>query len=240
MTTYNSPVGEREILGVRINDISEQEVLRQVEAATTPFLIFTPGPEFLVTASKDEEFKKILNSSNLNVPDGVGLGLVGVKNRVPGVDLMLKMLEIAEKNDWSVGLIGGVDGVSQKVANKFPKLKVKFAYSDEEADKILRHYLIDNTITISSDSVDMLFAGYGHPKQEKLLLNIVKANKGLKFRVGMGVGGSFDLIAGTKKRAPRFITQIGFEWLWRGFQDPKHFLRIWKATGEFVWLLIRN
>ncbi len=228
------------VLGVRIDDIPEGEVISKISEAKKDFLVFTPGPEFLVTASKDSEFTKVLNESNLNIPDGVGLGLAGVRNRITGVDLMIKLLNLAAEKDWSVGLIGGVNGVSEKVARKFPKTKFKYTWSDEEADKIMKHYLIDNTINISSDNVDLLFVGLGHPKQEKVLFNIVKEKKGIKFKVGMGVGGSFDLIAGTKKRAPKFIQQIGMEWLWRGLQDPKHFVRIWRATGEFVWVLISS
>lgn len=232
----------RQILGVRIDDVSKEIVLDMVkswlDSKRGPKLIFTPGPEFLVKASENRDFKRVLNESDLNVPDGIGLRLAGVGNRVPGVDLMIEMCRLCGQNNRSVGLIGGVNGVSEKAGeklkSKFKKLKIKFAWSDEKADKIMNHYLIDNTITTSFDNVDVLFVGLGHPKQEMMLLNMVKDNK---FKIGMGVGGSFDLISGTKKRAPKVMTDLGLEWLWRGLQDPRHFARVWSATGGFLWLL---
>lgn len=237
MKSHSIAVGERKVLGVRIDDIPKEEVLEKISEAEEGFLIFTPGPEFLVTASKDKEFKEILNSSDLNVPDGVGLRLAGIKNRVPGVDLMVDVCRVASANEWSVGLLGGVGEVSlkasEKLKEKFPKLKIKFAISDDEADKIIR------SLNIPYDRVDVFLVGLGHPKQEKFLLNIVKLKK-IKFKIGMGVGGSFDLIAGVKPRAPRFMQEIGLEWLWRGLQNPGHFTRVWRATGEYIWLLISS
>ena len=224
MTTHNLQVGERKVLGIKIDDVPKETALERISEAKEGFLVFTPGPEFLVTASKDPEFKEILNKSDLNVPDGVGLHLAGVKNRVPGVDLMIDLCALAASKGWSVGFLGGFNDVASKAASKlkekFPELKVIYAKSGD--------------ITIPSDRVDVLFVGLGHPKQEKFLFNIVKEKK---FRIGMGVGGSFDLIAGVKPRAPKVMQQMGIEWLWRGLQNPKHLVRVWKATGEYLWLL---
>lgn len=244
-------MGEREVLGVRINDVSEKEAIEIISSLVTRHssLVFTPGPEFIVTAQKDPEFKKILNSSDLNVPDGFGLRFAGIKNRIAGVDLVVELCRVAARNNWSIGLLGGVGGVAgiagQKLTKMFPKLKIKFALSDYDADNAIAKSLD------SLDKVDFLFVGLGHPKQEKLLYKMKIENGKLKknshlsslnfqFRVGMGVGGSFDLIAGIKKRAPGFISKVGLEWLWRGLQDPKHFGRVWKATAEYLWLLINN
>lgn len=216
---------------VRINDVSQEEAVDFVKKSSSATLVFTPGPEFIVSAQKDPEFKKILNSSDLNVPDGFGLRFAGIKNRIAGVDLMVELCRVAARNNWSIGLLGGVGGVAgiagQKLTKMFPKLKIKFALSDYDADNAIAKSLD------SLDKVDFLFVGLGHPKQEKFLYSLANS----KFRVGMGVGGSFDLLAGTKARAPRFISKVGLEWLWRGLQDPKHFGRVWKATVEFFYKL---
>lgn len=255
---------EKNVLGVRIDDISKKEVLEKVsswtnETAVRGKLIFTPGPEFLVTASKDEEFKKILNTSDLNIPDGFGLHFCGVRNRVAGVDLVYALCELAADKKWTVGLLGGRQDIASKAAKKLleknPKLQISFAISDEKADQFLSYYLTDSSITLSYDILkcDLLFVGLGHPLQEKFLNKIkninleiknnskteeIKKKKFLDFKVGMGVGGSFDLIAGKKVRAPKIVSSFGFEWLWRASQDPRHFARIWKATGEFFALLL--
>src|SRR5574340_38368 len=118
----------RNVLGVRIDDLPFNQSLAKVTAwleeknLARPRVIVTPGPEFLLTAQKDEEFRRILNASNLSLPDGFGLRLFGgVKNRVPGVDFMLALCQKAVKEDWSIGLLGGREGVAGKAAANLRK-----------------------------------------------------------------------------------------------------------------------
>jgi N-acetylglucosaminyldiphosphoundecaprenol N-acetyl-beta-D-mannosaminyltransferase len=239
----------RTVLGINIDDVSKEEALGIVSSWLTPNrypltakLIFTPGPEFLVTAQKDEEFKKILNSSDLNIPDGFGLQLFGgVKNRIAGVDFMLALCQQAAKNGWTVGLLGGGEGVAYKtkevLEKKFPKIKIVLAVDGKKADKIVSGYEVLNT---TSKPIDILFVALGHPKQEKFLWQL-SANcyplTAKYFRVGMGVGGSFDFISGIVSEPPAFLSKLGLKWLGRLISRPGYMLpKIWKAVILYPWL----
>lgn len=233
---------EKIVLGVKIDDISLEKALTIISDWLThrkkvQKIVVTPGPEFLITAKGDPTFKKILNSADLSVNDSFGLQLsCGFRNRVPGIDLMLALCQLAEEKKWSVGLFGGATGVAkktkEKLLEKFPGLKISFTVDGLTADKIMNDYDIHNNNNNQYDS-DILFVNLGHPKQEKFL-----AAKKIPFRVGIGVGGSFDLISGVLPRAPKIFRLVGLEWLWRALTKPGHFRRGLRATFGFWWTLL--
>lgn len=206
------------ILGVKIDDVNMDEALGIVHGwlqESKKKYIVTPNPEFIMTAQKDLEFKKILNDADLSIPDGAGLKLSGkIKNTVPGVDLMEKLVD--KSRDWAVtiGLLGGRDGVANEtfecLQKKYPSIK------------------IDNA------SPDLLFVALGAPKQEKWIAeNLPK----LPIKVAMGVGGSFDYISGKVPRAPKWLRSLGLEWLFRLVIQPwriKRQLRLLK----YLWLVL--
>lgn len=253
----------KKIMGVRIDDVTKEEAmevvtgwLRDAGAAQhdtkkshsgrspeSSKLIFTPNPEFLMIARKDLEFKKILNSSDLNIPDGVGLQLFGgIKNRIPGVDFMISLCALAQKDKLTIGLLGGQEGIAKKTAEKlmemFPDLKVTFAIDGQEADRLIEDY-------DALRYVDILFVALGAPRQEKYLASfrpspessrkIAKdagaAQHDVPFGVGVGVGGSFDYISGNISRAPKFLQDIGLEWLYRFILQPKRIIRFIKRIS---------
>ncbi len=216
------------ILGVKIDDVNMSEALEIVHGwlqKSKKKYIVTPNPEFLITAQKDLEFRKILNDADLSIPDGMGLKLSGkIKNTVTGVDLMEKLVE--RSADWgvTVGLLGGSDGVANKTAEclqkKYPDLKISFVSSHNTL------YMIHNT--------DLLFVAFGHPKQEKWIVqNLPKLN----VKVAMGVGGAFDYISGKVPRAPKWIRDLGFEWLFRLAVQPWRIKRQISLV-KYLWLIM--
>ncbi|MBI3888046.1 WecB/TagA/CpsF family glycosyltransferase, partial [Candidatus Microgenomates bacterium] len=229
---------------VGVDDLSKEEVLEKInswlvtshQSLVTSKLVFTPGPEFLLTAQKDKEFENILNSADLTPNESFGLQLYcGFKNRVPGVDLVLELCRLAEKNGWSVGMMGNpnTQAAAKKLLEMFPKLKIGFAVDNPTTDRLVE-------VCDIQSYVDILFVGVGHPKQEKFLNNCklapIKSGlkiSNLKFRVGMGVGGSFDLISGKFPRPPIVLRNLGLEWLWRGVTKRGHFARILRASLGF-------
>lgn len=230
---------KKTVLGVKIDDVSLDEAVKKIIGpafgGAAPRLVFTTGPEFLVTAQEDLEFKKILNSADLNIPDGIGLKLFcGFKNSFPGVDLMLDLCKLASEKNLTVGLFGGQEDVAKKtkaiLEQKYPNIKIVYAVDGSEADVILASGARPESLTF----VDFLFVGLGHPKQEKFLYTTHG------FRVGMGVGGSFDFIAGVLPRPPELLRKLGLGWLYRGFTKPGHWKRIFKATILFFKYLLRK
>lgn len=223
-------------LGVKIDDISLDQAIYIVETWLKKGgkrYIVTPNPEFIVRAQNDQEFMEILNKANLAIPDGVGLKLAGVKNRIAGVDLMEKLCEIASQKGLSVGLLGGKDNVAkltaQKLAEKYPSLKISFAEDGGEVDE-----QGDLSSSSGRKKMDILFVAFGPPKQEKW---IAKNLKNIPVKVAMGVGGAFDFLSGKIPRAPERIRNLGLEWLFRLTVEPWRIKRQ-LALVKFVWLVL--
>lgn len=239
------------ILNIRIDNLSKPQVRQKVSeflTSNTQHKIFTPNPEMLVDARKDEYFKKVLNSGDLNVCDGFGLSLVSGATRIPGTDLMQDICRLAAEQGRSVYLLGsGSDEVVKKTAealkNKFSQLRIvgyskggkierskdyKIGYDKEENDDVLHDIIMK--------APDILFVAFGHGKQEKWIHENLPHLPSVK--IAMGVGGAFDYISGKTKRAPLFLRQIGLEWLYRLFREPFRLKRILKATVIFLYYVI--
>lgn len=249
------------ILDVGVDSTRESRVLSSVSDWVDEFrrgkggkrLIFTPNPEMLVDAYEDERFREILNSSDLNIPDGVGLQLASrclrlrnnirqdqmISERVTGTDLTMKLLELASAHGYRVYLLGGSPGVADKVLKRYPRL-AKIVADEGPAAGLdpadWRHESEEVIKRVNKLKPDLLFVGFGHKKQERWLME----NKDrMQFGVGLGVGGAFDFISGRVKRAPVWVRGVGLEWLYRLIQEPWRWRRQLKLI-KFFWLVWRN
>ena len=251
-----------EVLGVKFDSLTINEAAtkaRDFLNSGKQNLIFTPNPEMLVDAQSDQYFKKVLNSSNLNLSDGFGVSFVsfGKIKRITGADFVLKLCELAQMENKSIYLLGaGSKEVLQKTSDnlkkQFPNLriagfspgpKIDFLVVEGENKIFAEQNANDDAIhDIIMTAPDILFVAFGHNKQEKWMYENIKNLPSV--RVVMGVGGSFDYIAGFNslgeitKRAPCFLRKIGLEWLYRLFKQPWRIKRIFKATVVFVMLVI--
>jgi len=241
------------ILGINISTDNKQEILKKVSDFLndkTPYYIVTPNPEFLLAAHKDEEFFYILNKADIAVPDGIGLSLAGffmgkIIRRIAGIDLMLDICALAEKENKSVFLLGGQGNIAREAAiklkEKYGKLRIVGAETGLEAGewgieaglwKKGKQKNKELELRIKNAKPDILFAAFGQMKQEKWIYHNLPQLPSVK--LAMGVGGSFDFIAGKIKRAPRVMRAVGLEWLWRLLQEPKkRWLRIFDAVIKF-------
>ncbi|TSC91439.1 MAG: N-acetylglucosaminyldiphosphoundecaprenol, partial [Candidatus Berkelbacteria bacterium Licking1014_96] len=154
---------------------------------------------------------------------------IKLSERVTGVDLFWTLCKLSEDRGYRIFMLGGGPGVAKKATGRVklihPRTKIVYTYpgSPKETKKITR--LINHT------RPNILFVAWGAPKQEIWIGKNLK-----KFRsplVAMGVGGTFDFIAGTRRRAPQWMRGMGLEWLYRLFQEPKRFGRIWTAVVRF-------
>ncbi len=198
--------------------------------------ICTVNPEFVMHALRDPAFFRTLERADLNVPDGVGLLWAGrilkqpLRERVPGVELMEALAARAAERGWRVFLLGAAEGVADRAAavlqRRCPGLAVvgTFAGSPrpEDAPEILER--------LRRARPDLLFVAYGAPQQD---LWIARYQPALRIPVAMGVGGAFDFIAGVVPRAPRWMREIGLEWLYRLIRQPWRWRRM-RALPRFV------
>lgn len=235
------------ILDVRIDNFSEKEILEKIEFfLDEPRIhhVATVNPEFILKAQKDLAFKSILNNSDLNVADGVGIwyaflrNFAYLENRMAGIDLMEEILKIANEKKETIFLAIHKNGLSlfeeiKDVLNKkYPNVIVEGMNIDPRKNKkVLAH--VDHSI---------VFCNFGFPEQEKFI-NLLKKkhNSDLrlsgyqgKIRLAMGVGGSFDFITEKIRRAPRWMQKVGLEWLWRFALEPRYRIkRIFNAVIVF-------
>lgn len=227
--------------GVIVDNISLAEAAIKAElfiSSKQPHLIVTPNPELIVAAQTDQEIKNIINAADLRVPDGISLVVVSrilgfpLKERVTGIDLLLKLAQLSGRKGYRIFLFGGAPGIAEAAAGK---LKAK--YSADIVGFENGFTSDDSAIVkkIQAAKPDILFVGLGGGRQERWLNRHLKD---LNVPVALAVGGSFDVISGQKKRAPQWAQSLYIEWLYRLFTEPNR----WKrqlALPKFLWLMFR-
>jgi N-acetylglucosaminyldiphosphoundecaprenol N-acetyl-beta-D-mannosaminyltransferase len=235
------------ILNVKVHALTNAGTLTLIEqfiANGQPHQLVTVNPEFVVAAQQDEEFRQIINHAALALPDGVGLlkaarflQTTPLPERVAGSDLVIKLAELSHRKGYRLYFLGAWEGVAEKAIERlkrdYPQLQVAgyFAGSPalEENEAIVRRILPTRP--------DILLVAYGAPKQDKWIArNLAR----LQIPVCIGVGGSFDFIAGTARRAPPWLQRLGLEWLHRLVMQPWRWRRIWNAVPRFSWLVLRS
>ena len=233
------------ILGVPVHDVTTGETLALIDQFVrekTPHQLCTVNPEFIMTAQQDAEFKRILNHSALNLPDGIGVVWAArrsghpLRERVAGSDLVDLIIDQAQSTGWRIFLLGAAEGVAERAAiilrERYPQTNIVGTHAgsprpEEEADIAVR---------IRASKADMLLVAYGAPQQDKWIdRNIERAG----VAVAIGIGGSLDFIVGTQKRAPRWMQRTGLEWLYRLIREPWRWRRQ-LALPKFVWRVLRS
>lgn len=221
------------ILNTPVHVVSMDQTLhlvRRYMAEPGVHQIATTNPEFIMRAQKDERFRQVLQQADLCVPDGVGLLLasrwmgIPLAERVPGSELVYKLAELAAQEGWRLFLLGAGPGIADEAAlifqSKYPDLKIAGAYAgspDPSEDKLIVQ-------RINNSHADMLFVAYGAPNQDKWIAR--NRETLLTVRLAIGVGGSLDFVTGQAKRAPRWIQNLGLEWLYRLIQEPWRWRRM--------------
>jgi N-acetylglucosaminyldiphosphoundecaprenol N-acetyl-beta-D-mannosaminyltransferase len=227
------------VLDVEIDAVSMAAAVGIVEefvAAASPRLVATANAEMVMAAQTDEQLAGILARADLVVADGAGVVWAArhlgrpVPERVAGYDLAQALLARAAERGWRVYLFGGAPGIAERAAgvadSRFPGLIIAgvrhgyFTDADEQA-------IIDE---IKDSRPHILLVALGVPKQEKWLARHLQE---LSVPVSMGVGGTFDVMAGVAKRAPLWMQKAGLEWLYRLGREPRRLLRM-LALPRFV------
>lgn len=249
------------ILNIKVDSTELVEVLSRVQGwikEKRRFFIVTPNPEIVMLAQKDPVLSSILNSADLSLPDGVGLVWVSkwralpqgrqspITCRVSGIDTMEALVELASRRGWRVFLLGGKPGIAQqaakKITNHYSLITIHYAsdpllnadgkpINKTEIEKEKR--IIEK---INEFRPHLLFVGFGAPKQEKwVALNYNK----LETLGTMVVGGAFDYLSGRLPRAPKWLQNLGLEWLFRLLVEPWR-IRRQLILLKFAWTVLRK
>lgn len=203
--------------------------------------IVTANPETYMLSEKDKEMYEMLNNKdNLVVPDGIAIvktaNFLGydIKERITGVEIAEHLLEIANKNKYKVYLFGATEEVIEKLENKikeeYPNIKLVGASNGyiKDKDSVMEY--------IKTTTPDIVMLAMGIPLQEKL---INKHINDFKKGIFIGVGGSFDVLSGSKKRAPKIFIKLNSEWLYRILCEPKRIKRFWNSNIKFMFKILK-
>lgn len=220
-----------ELLGIEVNPLSQEQILEQmaewVSSRSQGNTVVVANTHVITESCRKSALGFAVRNASLVIPDGMPLVLAArrsgfpLKSRSDGPGLMLKALCEEPYKQWKHFLYGGTREVLSRLRSKFPD--AKFVGSVSPPFKELAPGEIEKDIAdINTSRADILWVGLGCPKQEVWMQEHRDA---LDVPVILGVGQAFDILAGAKKRAPRWMQEAGLEWLFRLMQEPK---RLWK------------
>jgi N-acetylglucosaminyldiphosphoundecaprenol N-acetyl-beta-D-mannosaminyltransferase len=236
------------ILNTRIDNLSMTETLMVVgkvieEKKQIHHVVVNAGK--IVAMQKDLQLRQSVNESDLINADGQAVvwasKVLGkpLKERVAGIDLMVNLVKMAHEKKYKIFFFGAKEDIVKKVVAN---------YSDKYSSEIIAGYRNgyfkkeeerDIAREISESGAHILFVAISSPTKE----NFLYENRDILSKVNfvMGVGGSFDVVAGKVKRAPFWMQKSGLEWFYRFIQEPK---RMWKryliGNSKFIWLVIKE
>lgn len=219
------------LMNTEIDNLTMDETLDAIDSLIKEdncSYVVTPNVDHIVQLEKDEELKRVYENASLILTDGKPLIWISnwyktpIKEKISGSDLFPRVCELAAKKGYTMYLLGAAEGVADKVAknlmDKYKGLNIVGTYSPPfgfEKDKV---ELKKIERQIQEVHPDILIVGLGCPKQEKYMYHHCKE---LDVPISFGLGASIDFEAGNIKRAPRWMSEHGLEWLYRITQDPK-------------------
>lgn len=232
------------ILGVPVHPYTMKgavdKILERVSKKQKTFIV-TANAEIIMMGQSDTEYMKILNKAALVLPDGAGTVWAGrrlgfdVPERVAGYDLFLNLMAEAAHKKLKVFFFGSAPGVAEEAKQKcevlYPGVSIVGCrdgyFKEDDNSAIIKE--------INSSGADLLFVALGAPKQEKWLS---KHQDILNPMLLMGIGGSFDVVAGKMERAPKWMQDASLEWLFRLYKQPSRFKRM-LVLPKFVIKVLR-
>ena len=234
------------ILNTYIDALTMEETISEVEKIIARGV---PTQHVVINANKvnlmneDPELKRIVNECPLINADGISilwaakvLGLP-IKERVTGIDLFLNLVKVASEKGYKIYLFGAKEEVVRKVKKVFeeeyPTLQIvgyrNGYFTEEDEPEIVKN--------MAESGADMMFVAVSSPKKEYWINKYIDQ---LNIPFVMGVGGSFDVVAGVTERAPKWVQIRGFEWLYRLVQEPR---RMWRryviGNAQFIGYTVK-
>lgn len=218
-----------------IDNLTMSETLNEIDKLIQKKIcsyVITPNVDHIVRLEKDEELQKVYKNASLILTDGKPLIWISkwyktpIKEKISGSDLFPRVCQLAANKNYTMYLLGAAEGVADIAARnlmkKYPGLNIVGTYSppfgfeknEQEMNKIKAQ--------IQDVHPDILIVGLGCPKQEKFMYYHCKE---LGVPISFGLGASIDFEAGNIKRAPKWMSNHGLEWLYRFSKEPKRLFK---------------
>jgi N-acetylglucosaminyldiphosphoundecaprenol N-acetyl-beta-D-mannosaminyltransferase len=248
-----SPPAPTYVLGVRVDRLSQQQVLDMIEQmialrrasdnALSCQQIVTVNTEFVMAAQQNTDFFQAINNAALVVADGIGVVwatyFVGfpAPERITGTDTLVALAKRCAEKGYRLYLLGAAPGVAEQTGvclqTLAPGLQIAGTYVGSpalsEEDAIIERIRMANT--------DVLCVAYGAPAQE---LWIHRNLSRLPAAVAMGVGGAYDFLSGRQRRAPGVMQRLGLEWLYRLYREPWRWQRMLAIPRFILQVLLKG
>lgn len=222
-------------MNTNIDNLTMAETLHEIDKLIQKkncSYVVTPNVDHIVRLEKDEELQKVYKNASLILTDGKPLIWISkwyktpIKEKISGSDLFPRVCQLAANKNYTMYLLGAAEDVADTAARnlmkKYPGLNIVGTYSppfgfeknEQEMNKIKTQ--------IQDVHPDILIVGLGCPKQEKFMYYHCKE---LGVPISFGLGASIDFEAGNIKRAPKWMSNHGLEWLYRFSKEPKRLFK---------------
>jgi N-acetylglucosaminyldiphosphoundecaprenol N-acetyl-beta-D-mannosaminyltransferase len=236
------------VLGCEVDPVTMEDAVARIDAAVAEgrFLRHADLNGAIVVAMRDDrEMRESIGSADLLVADGQSVvwaaRLLGsaLPERVPGIDLMHRAIELAERRGYSIYVLGARQEVLEaaigRLRERHPRLRIagyrNGYFDDAEEEEVV-------AAEIRRSGADLLFVAISSPRKE-YFLGRHGASLGVPYV--MGVGGAIDVVAGHTRRAPMWVQRIGLEWAFRLVQEPRRLFRRYLVTNaRFLGLVVRH
>ena len=230
-----------ELLGITVNNLTMDEAVEDLVAkakGSVPSQVCFVNADCANIAWDNNEYRRVLSNSALVLADGIGMKLAGrmlnrnIRQNVNGTDLLPRLCKLLEKEALGIYLLGGKSGVAADVErwmrSQFPELPVRGYHHGYFSPEELPEVIAD----IKASRAEVLLVAFGVPKQDQWIEEHLGETGAL---LAMGVGGLFDFYSGRIPRAPAWIREVGMEWFYRFWQEPR---RMWRRyfVGNAVFL----
>jgi N-acetylglucosaminyldiphosphoundecaprenol N-acetyl-beta-D-mannosaminyltransferase len=236
------------ILGTPIDNLSMTETLDYIASAIRDghhlhHTVVNAGK--IVAMQKDPQLRESVINADLINADGQGVvwasRLLGkpLKERVAGIDLMDKLVLMANRDHYKVFFFGAREEIVKSVVRHYSDLfspdiiaGYRNGYFKKEEESAIARQIADS-------GANILFVAISSPTKENFLYQNRETLQKVNFI--MGVGGSFDVVSGLVKRAPRWMQKAGLEWLYRVYQEPRRmFKRYMVGNARFIALVLKS
>lgn len=235
-------LSEVRILGLKVHDVDMAQALAFVEEALAKdglSRIITLNAEIAYGAHDKDDLAALINEADLVTPDGTGIIWAAkqygtpLKERVCGIDLLMALMERYNDDSFGFYFLGSkpevAEAAAEKIQSQYPKLRY-CGYHDGYFGKENSEAM---AAEIAQSGADILIVAMGAPFQDQW---IAQYGGACNVKVGIGVGGSLDVISGAVKRAPKLFQKLRLEWLYRLLTDLSRWKRM-MALPKFMGLV---
>ena len=234
-----------DFLNTHIDNLTMDEAIREIDKLIqkrSHSYIVTPNLDHIVLLEKDEVFRTVYDEADLVLTDGKPLLWIAkrqgtpIKEKVSGSDLFPRICELAALRGYRIYILGAAEGVADKAAEnlkqKYNSLQIAGTYSPPQGFEKEKGEIESIVERINNSNADILAVALGSPKGEKFIYAI---HNQINTAISISIGATIDFEAGNVKRAPKWISNIGFEWLFRITQDPGRLIkRYWHDAVSII------